>query len=216
MKINMIYLAAGNSRRFGGNKLYSEIDGKPMFLYGLHALEAVLTVRQDTVLTVVSEYSRIREYVEEKKKIYKERMILTGSPEREKGISYSIRAGLAVCEADYYLFCVADQPWICHQTVLELIEKTVDGGYAGGYVTWQDTSGNPAIFSAALYPKLMALEGDTGGKKILKKRSDVCTVCARKQKELKDVDDRRAWKEALEGAGGSSVDNDTKERGKRK
>ena len=38
----MIYLAAGNSRRFGSNKLYADLNGKPMFLHGLEALEQVL------------------------------------------------------------------------------------------------------------------------------------------------------------------------------
>ena len=30
----MIYMAAGNSRRFGSNKLFYPIDGKPMYLNG--------------------------------------------------------------------------------------------------------------------------------------------------------------------------------------
>lgn len=168
-----------------------------MFLWGLLALEEVLKVREDTQLTVVTEYPKIQDYVRERQKIYNGRLLLAGSPDREKGISYSIKAGLAVCEADYYLFCVADQPLLRPGTVLELIRQTVEGGYAGGYVKWQETSGNPAIFSAALRPELLALSGDTGGKKILKKRSNVCTVCAEEEEELKDIDDLNAWKEAF-------------------
>ena len=33
MNISLVLLAAGNSRRFEGNKLLSTIDGKPMYLY---------------------------------------------------------------------------------------------------------------------------------------------------------------------------------------
>ena len=168
-----------------------------MFLWGLLALEEVLKVREDTQLTVVTEYPKIQDYVRERQKIYNDRLLLAGSPDREKGISYSIKAGLAVCEADYYLFCVADQPLLRPETVLELIRQTVEGGYDGGYVKWQETSGNPAIFSAALRPEFLALSGDTGGKKILKKRADVCTVCAEEEGELKDIDDLNAWKEAF-------------------
>lgn len=197
MKIQMIYLAAGNSRRFGSNKLYYEINGRPMFQYGLETLEKVMEKNPDTFLKVVTEYPLIREYVQKRKKIWKERITHVGSPEHEKGISYSIRAGLNGEAADYYLFCVADQPLLRPGTVLELIRQTVEGGYAGGYVKWQETSGNPAIFSAALRPELLALSGDTGGKKILKKRSNVCTVCAEEEEELKDIDDLNAWKEAF-------------------
>ena len=38
MKIGIIMLAAGNSRRFGSNKLLYEIQGKPMFCYILDTL----------------------------------------------------------------------------------------------------------------------------------------------------------------------------------
>ena len=41
MKIALIMLAAGNSRRFGSNKLLCEIDGKPMYRHILEKLTAV-------------------------------------------------------------------------------------------------------------------------------------------------------------------------------
>ena len=40
MKIALIMLAAGNSRRFGSNKLLYEIEGKPMYR---HILEKLMT-----------------------------------------------------------------------------------------------------------------------------------------------------------------------------
>ena len=97
-----------------------------MFRYGLEALEQVLEKRADTELVVVTEYEMIREYVVERKKYWKERITLVGSPDRDKGISHSIRAGLAGGDADYYLFCVADQPWIRSQTILNLIHHRED------------------------------------------------------------------------------------------
>lgn len=41
MRIALIMLAAGNSRRFGSNKLLYEIDGKPMYRHILEKLMAV-------------------------------------------------------------------------------------------------------------------------------------------------------------------------------
>lgn len=188
MKIRMIYLAAGNSRRFGSNKLYYEMKNKPMFQYGMDTLFQVLERCEDTTLTVVTEYPAVGEYARKQQNIWKDRIFVTGSPDREKGISYSIRAGIANPDADYYLFCVADQPWIRAETVLQLIYKTVEGGFAGGYVEWNGRSGNPTIFSKDLLPILLTLEGDIGGKRILLRRKDVCAVSAREQKELEDVD----------------------------
>ena len=41
MNIALIMLAAGNSRRFGSNKLLYEIEGKPMYRHILENLTAV-------------------------------------------------------------------------------------------------------------------------------------------------------------------------------
>ena len=43
MKIALIMLAAGNSRRFGSNKLLYEIDGRPMYR---HILEKLMIVAE--------------------------------------------------------------------------------------------------------------------------------------------------------------------------
>ena len=43
MDIDLILLAAGNSRRFGSNKLLYEVDGKPMYA---HMLEKLLSIAE--------------------------------------------------------------------------------------------------------------------------------------------------------------------------
>lgn len=62
-------------------------------------------------------------------------------------------------------------------------------GFAGGFVEWSGVGGNPTIFSKDLLPELLALEGDTGGKRILFDRENVCRVQATEQRELEDVDE---------------------------
>ncbi len=44
MKIAMIMLAAGNSRRFGANKLLYEIDGIPMYRHVLEQLDDTIEI----------------------------------------------------------------------------------------------------------------------------------------------------------------------------
>ena len=48
MKIALIMLAAGNSRRFGSNKLLYEIDGKPMYRHILEKLMVVAEQLEET------------------------------------------------------------------------------------------------------------------------------------------------------------------------
>lgn len=49
MKIAMIMLAAGNSRRFGANKLLYEIDGIPMYRHVLEQLDDTKKDRKSVV-----------------------------------------------------------------------------------------------------------------------------------------------------------------------
>ena len=57
MKIAMIMLAAGNSRRFGANKLLYEIDGIPMYRHVLEQLDDT----KKKIENSYSEYSDITE-----------------------------------------------------------------------------------------------------------------------------------------------------------
>lgn len=197
MKIRMIYLAAGNSRRFGSNKLLHQIDGKPMFAHGLDTLMKVLEEMEEVSLTVVTNYPEIEEYAAACRRASagkmpqmpeKERICTVKSPCSHKGISHSIRAGLLGFDADYYLFCVADQPYISSKTIVSLLQETIKGGYVGGYVEWEGKSGNPAVFSKELFGELLSLQGDTGGKGLLVGRENVCLVSAGRREEMEDVD----------------------------
>ena len=51
---HVILLAAGSSRRFGGNKLLAPWRGRPLYRYGLHTLAAVCAARADAALLVVT------------------------------------------------------------------------------------------------------------------------------------------------------------------
>lgn len=183
---HLILLAAGSSRRFGGNKLLAPLQGKPLYAWGLSALDKVCRERGDCTLTVVSRYPEIREAA---------RALgaqAVDSPESEKGQAYSIRAGLQalgrVEERDFLLFLPADQPWITPNTLARLLD-------AAGPDTWTATAafgkrvGTPTLFSARLLPDLLALEGDKGGRKLMGRPGQLCLVVeAGSERELDDVD----------------------------
>ena len=66
--IHIIYMAAGNSRRFGNeNKLLQNWQGKPLYL---HTFEKLLRIRekqpQNLSLTVVTQYPEIYQEVDRK------------------------------------------------------------------------------------------------------------------------------------------------------
>ena len=58
MKISLILLAAGDSRRFGSNKLLYELHGKPMYRYSVDEVAKLdTTVFAEKI--VVSQYDEI-------------------------------------------------------------------------------------------------------------------------------------------------------------
>ena len=101
----LILLAAGLSRRFGGNKLLADWKGNPLYTYSLLALAELAGQRQDCRLTVVTRYEEIQAQA-----------LALGARvcwnnHSEEGISSSLRLGLeSAPEADFYLCSVADQP----------------------------------------------------------------------------------------------------------
>ncbi|MDO4270583.1 MAG: nucleotidyltransferase family protein [Eubacteriales bacterium] len=180
----IIYLAAGSSRRFGENKLFFALDGKPLYRHGLDMLAALVKARDDCDLTVVSRYPAVLEAA---------RALgarAADSPESEKGLSYTIRAGMdaagALEEGDFLVFVVADQPWLTAATVSRLLDAARPGVPAACAV-FGERAGNPMAFAAALAPELRALESDHGGREVAARHRPLA-VPATSARELDDVD----------------------------
>ena len=119
MNKHIIYLAAGNSRRFGANKLLYNYRGKPLYRYGMELLSDYCQKHKDCSFLVVSQYQEIL--------LQAEREGISGvySPYSHKGMSFTIEAALHalgnVPEEDFIVFVVADQPYLTEDTLDKLI-----------------------------------------------------------------------------------------------
>lgn len=183
---HILYLAAGNARRFGSNKLLAMLNGKPVFLYGLERLMALKECRTDCTVTVVSRTPEILTAATALGAHTVE------SPQSEKGISYTIRAGLASIEplqpTDSVMFVLADQPWLTADSVNKLLDAAQTGCFAAT-AAYRETDGSPTLFSAQCLPAFQKLEGDQGGRRILKQHPEkVVRVQLQNPQELWDVD----------------------------
>ena len=207
--IHIIYMAAGNSRRFGSNKLFYELDGKPMYR---HLLERLVEIKDRynklkkagkkiknaesnnpvIDITVVTRYREILDYCSSIPDCH---AVL--SPDSEKGISYTIKAGIMAVQEqkktgmqDYYMFAVADQPYLKSQSVIKLIDKVLENKGNKRLVFslhCGDAVGNPCVFHSSLIPQLLSLEGDKGGRSVAKKY-DCVYVDIADGRELMDID----------------------------
>ena len=185
--IHLIYMAAGQSRRFGSNKLLHMWGDKPLYRHGLDTLREAIRHRDDCTLTVVTCWEEIAAYASA------EGIHFADCPDSHLGVSYTIRAGIRACEPlsgeDYLCFCVADQPSLTARTVSRLLDtvsqKPLTAGVAAG-----DIPGNPTLFSAVLAGELCALEGDRGGRAVMRRHPQRHIDVPCDERELADVDFR--------------------------
>ncbi len=181
----LIYLAAGSARRFGSNKLLALWQGRPLFVWGLSALEEATVGREDCRAVVVSRWPEILAEARARG------CLAVESPRSGEGLSFTIRAALESLparEEDYYLFAVADQPGLSGRTVARLLEAA-DRGALAATLWLGDHPGSPTLFSASLRGQLMELEGDEGGRKVLEGCGGRCLrIPAESAGELWDVD----------------------------
>ena len=203
MRVTLIYLAAGNSRRFGEsirllkekkhlmpeevpeNKLLFSIEGKPMYLHLLERLVKLCNRHASWEVLVVTQYEEILEMAR------RLGIRVVFSPDSQKGASWSVKAAMReVQDVDACAFFVADQPYLSEKTaenfLIDMQKRCQDGL---GCVCCEEMTGNPVWFSKKFFPELLKLEGDRGGKKILKEHwSEVEFFHIKDRNELQDVD----------------------------
>ena len=184
METYIIYLAAGNSLRFGSNKLLYKIGGKELYRYGLDNLIKLSSIRSDCKLIVVTQYFEIITTYPELNYIY--------SAKCHEGLSYSIKAGIEMIDKQndfQILFVVADQIYLNYQTLNKMLDAFNNSNYSLASMIYQGQAGNPTIFNAAYIEELMKLEGDQGGRKIINQYQDKCLFYQiENELELLDID----------------------------
>lgn len=186
MAEHLILLAAGSARRFGSNKLLRPVNGKPLYAHGLAALLAASKMRPAADVTVVSRTPEILAAARAAGARAVE------SPLSEQGLSFTIKAALdalePLAEGDYLLFAVADQPYLTAASVAALLEKAAPPT-RGATLCFGEKVGSPTLFSASLAKDLRALEGDRGGRSVLRALGGECLrVQAKSARELEDID----------------------------
>lgn len=183
--IHILYLAAGQARRFGSNKLLADYCGKPLYRHGLEAIREAIRDRDGCTLNVVTCWDDIAASVTA------DGIRCIPCPDSHLGVSYTIRAGISavqpLCDGDYLVFAVADQPHLTAGTVARLLDMEklhpVTASLACG-----EQSGNPVMFAASLAGELLALEGDRGGKAVMRRHPEGHIDVPCDPRELDDVD----------------------------
>ena len=160
MRVVGILLAAGSSRRFGGEKLLAPWRGRPLHEHALEALLASPAV-VETIVVVQPRFAvpparpRCRFIV---------------NPEHEEGMGASLRMGVRAAPAgvDAYLVALADMPGITPALIASLAACHAAAGKAIVVPVCGGRRGHPVMLGAALRETLLAVTGDVGAREIIR------------------------------------------------
>lgn len=183
-----IIMASGMSRRMSKNKLLINLYNKPLIRWTIELakscdFEDVIVVYKDKEVKDIAENLQV-------KTIYNGRF--------KYGQSESIKLALSSLKKEYngYIFFTGDQPFIKKETIKILMKTFIKrGGIILPKVNGKNKS--PVIFSREFKFELMNIEGDIGGRNVIKNNiKKVTPVYFNKSIEFFDIDTKEDLKMA--------------------
>jgi molybdenum cofactor cytidylyltransferase len=203
-----IILAAGSSSRMGGgrHKLLLPLHDQPVLA---HVLDAVLASQARPVVLVLGHQAeQVRAHIA----TYTTHpdLNIIDNPDYLQGMSTSMRLGIQTLQAygyrnsrngeiDSALVLLGDQPLITVQDIDTLIATYRTTGKRIVAPTYEGKRGNPILFDASLFPELLEVTGDEGGRSVLERHRDkIVTVEMGNPLANIDVDTWDAYQRVIE------------------
>lgn len=173
--VAIVLLAAGNARRFGSNKLMTDLDGVPL---GVRAARNMADIPAAAHFAVCQPKATIAPHYADLG------YTLVENPNADLGLSASLHLAVAAAEktkAQALLITLADMPFIVAAHIDALIAEC-DGEIIASSDGAQAMP--PAIFPRATWPKLLETQGDAGARHILSQAHNLAAPSG----SLRDID----------------------------
>lgn len=169
--ISAVILAAGRAERMGEPKLFLPLGEKPVLQW---VLESALDSDLDEVICVTRELSSARRQIN----IADERLFWLLNYAADRGQSTSVIAGLWAANAtsEGVMFLCGDQPLVRPELINALVEKFEDTSAWIVAPSFRGEARNPILFRRKLFPELLQLTGDRGGRPLLDKHKRKTTL----------------------------------------
>ncbi len=177
-----IILAAGSSSRMGGgrHKLLLPLDDRPVLAHVIDASLASLARPTIVVLGHQSDLvcSHIQQYINH------DQISLVENAHYQEGMSSSLRIGIQTLLTDGYtkkhlsyqidsaLIVLGDQPLITARIIDTLITAYRTTGKAIVAPLYKGKRDSPVLFDKSLFPELIKVTGDEGGRAVLERHRD--------------------------------------------
>ena len=183
-RIGCVVLAAGGAKRFGGEKLLAQFDGRPLLQ---HAIDAACGADVLTCTLVLgSRAERIASTIDTR------RCVIAFNKDWKRGMAASLSCGLREHrDDDGCIIMLGDQPNVSAADLDALIEHFTRDQQRIVVLRAGEVWGAPVLFPRGDFSGLRALRGDAGAKRYIeKKRGRVTFVEALSGDAFADVDTR--------------------------
>ncbi len=182
-RVAAVILAAGEARRFGGQKLLAPLEGRPLLQHVLDAANAAPVTSIVLVLGAAPDEILAR--------VRLGRAHAVRNPAYATGQASSLQLGLrSVDDADAALVLLGDQPRVTPALLEALIAAQRTSGAPAAVSASGGRRSPPALLHRDLWPAVDALRGDVGAREVLARRDDVAVVEVGSLAGLDDVDTR--------------------------
>lgn len=187
-RLAILLLAAGRSRRFGGDKLLAQLpDGRYLIDHSLSVyLQASQQLQLPMYVAIYQNNVALIEYVSEFFRLHgcAHSCHIIPIVGEERGLGLSISQAVSVLHRqsafDGWLFGLADMPCIKAETIISIVRSFNGTGIIqsrylaadGLAVNGREKSGHPVLFSAAFTAELSLLAEDRGAKVIIDRHQD--------------------------------------------
>lgn len=189
IKIDCVVLAAGTSSRMGRNKLLLPFGSVTVLE---HTLEQIKLSGIDNPIVVVRPEQRLIKLLEAKGY----RFVI--NEDYSSGIAGSLKAGMKAADScsQAILFALADQPLIPPAVYRQIIEKYLLNFKQVTCPFYAGKRGNPVLFDRRTWPSLMKLQGDSGGREIIKTLppSEIDCLAVDSESILEDIDTEKDYR----------------------
>ena len=183
--IGCVIMASGEGKRFGGNKLMTNLCQKPMIGYAVDTAKAVF----DNIL-VVTRHENVAEFCRQNNIDF----VLHNFPGRNDTVRLGIEKFDGRC--DGCIFCQGDQPLISVSTLQKMAETFDKNKNNIIRLEFDGVPSSPTIFPKDTFPALLTLPEGKGGNVIVKNNPDkVIFVSAQDRYETFDIDTKEDFAE---------------------
>lgn len=178
--INCIVMASGYGSRIGTNKLLLEYRDKKLIE---HIMDKILQINFYSRLVVAKDKEVLDIACKKGFKVVENKNSIFGQSE-------SIKLGIENSPvAEGYMFFTGDQPLLSKLTIERMMAAFKKNPQSIVIPRYKERNGSPVIFSSIFIDELKVLEGDKGGREVIKRNKDsLIFVEVENEYELMDID----------------------------